>query len=67
MPQEKKAFVLGPGFVGREVIDLLQGKGYSITTIVRRAEVVDDFTKDGKAIRVIQYSFMNRAFQLIFP
>ncbi|KAI9662941.1 MAG: hypothetical protein M1821_007988 [Bathelium mastoideum] len=52
MAENKKAFVLGPGFVGREVIDLLRHEGYSVTTIVRRDSAKEEFAKDGvKAVK----------------
>ena len=43
----RKAFVLGPGFVGREVIDRLLGDGYQVTTIVRRESAGEELTKAG--------------------
>jgi len=45
----KKAFIVGPGFVGREIIDLLRAEGkYAITTLVRREAAAAEFQKDGK-------------------
>lgn len=42
-------FILGPGYVGREVTDLLLAEGkYSITTIVRREDAAKQLERDGK-------------------
>ncbi|KAF2761471.1 NAD(P)-binding protein [Pseudovirgaria hyperparasitica] len=42
----KKAFVLGPGYVGREIIDLLKSEGkYAITTMVRRDAAAKEFSR----------------------
>ncbi|KID96023.1 NAD dependent epimerase/dehydratase family protein, partial [Metarhizium majus ARSEF 297] len=45
---KSQVFVLGPGYVGREIIDLLLSQGqYEITTLVRREAAVEEFEKDG--------------------
>ncbi|QLI67657.1 uncharacterized protein G6M90_00g032670 [Metarhizium brunneum] len=45
---KSQVFVLGPGYVGREIIDLLLSEGqYEITTLVRREAAVEEFEKDG--------------------
>ncbi|KJK81403.1 hypothetical protein H634G_02661 [Metarhizium anisopliae BRIP 53293] len=45
---KSQVFVLGPGYVGREIIDLLLSEGqYEITTLVRRQAAVEEFEKDG--------------------
>lgn len=41
-------FLIGPGFIGLEVIDLLLQNGYAVTALVRR----DDAAKDLKAMGV---------------
>lgn len=42
-----KAFVLGPGFVGREIIDRLLDEGHEVTTLVRRDSAKSEFEKAG--------------------
>ncbi|KAK2609184.1 hypothetical protein QQS21_002266 [Conoideocrella luteorostrata] len=43
-----KVFVVGPGYVGREIIDLLRADGnYEITTLVRREAAAKEFEQDG--------------------
>lgn len=45
---KSQVFVLGPGYVGREIVDLLLSEGqYEITTLVRREAAVEEFEKDG--------------------
>lgn len=45
-----KVFVVGPGYVGREIIDLLRAEGkYDITTLVRREAAAKEFQQDGMA------------------
>lgn len=44
-----KVFVVGPGYVGREIIDLLLAEGkYEVTTLVRREAAAKEFEQDGK-------------------
>jgi nucleoside-diphosphate-sugar epimerase len=40
-------FLLGPGFIGGEIIDLLLTTDYNVTTLVRRESAVADFAKLG--------------------
>jgi nucleoside-diphosphate-sugar epimerase len=40
-------FLIGPGYIGREVIDRLLEHGYKVTTLVRRKEAVQELEKDG--------------------
>ncbi|EFY85434.1 NAD dependent epimerase/dehydratase family protein [Metarhizium acridum CQMa 102] len=45
---KSQVFVVGPGYVGREIIDLLLSEGqYEITTLVRREAALEEFEKDG--------------------
>lgn len=44
-----KVFFVGPGYVGREIIDLLLAEGkYEITALVRRKEAAKELEQDGK-------------------
>lgn len=44
-----QVFVVGPGYVGREIIDLLLTEGrYEITALVRREAAAKDLENDGK-------------------
>lgn len=40
-------FLIGPGFIGGEVVDLLLTTNYNVTTLVRRESAVADFAKIG--------------------
>ncbi|TQS32198.1 hypothetical protein Golomagni_07491, partial [Golovinomyces magnicellulatus] len=43
-----QVFVVGPGYVGREIIDLLRAEGkYNIVTLVRREAAAKEFEADG--------------------
>lgn len=44
----RKVFVLGPGFVGREVIDRLLKEDLRVTTLVRRKEAGEELEAAGK-------------------
>lgn len=45
-----KVLVVGPGFVGREIIDLLLAESkYEVTALVRREAALEDLGEDGKA------------------
>lgn len=44
----RKVFVLGPGYVGREVIDGLLKEDFQITTLVRRKEAGEELEAVGK-------------------
>ncbi|KAF2034023.1 NAD(P)-binding protein [Setomelanomma holmii] len=43
----KEVFLIGPGYIGREVIGRLLENGYRITTLVRRKEAVQELERDG--------------------
>lgn len=43
----RSVFLLGPGFIGGEVIDLLLTTKYNVTTLVRRESAVAEFAKIG--------------------
>ncbi|KAJ5334388.1 Phosphatidylethanolamine-binding protein PEBP [Penicillium brevicompactum] len=43
----RSVFLLGPGFIGGEVIDLLLSTKYNVTTLVRRESAVAEFAKIG--------------------
>lgn len=46
----KKVFLVGPGYVGREIIDRLLADGsYEVTTLARREAAAEELRKDGKA------------------
>ncbi|KAK5214174.1 hypothetical protein LTR41_000366 [Exophiala xenobiotica] len=44
---QKNVFLIGPGFIGRNVVDLLLGEGYTVTTLVRRESYAKELQKDG--------------------
>ncbi|KAK4942746.1 hypothetical protein LTR10_017506 [Elasticomyces elasticus] len=43
----KSVFLIGPGFIGRNVVDLLLAEGYNVTTLVRRESQAAELQKDG--------------------
>lgn len=43
----KNVFLIGPGFIGREVLDLLLAEGYSVTTLTRRASYAKELEQSG--------------------
>jgi hypothetical protein len=43
----KEVFLIGPGYIGREVVDRLLENGYKVTTLVRRKEAAQELEKDG--------------------
>ena len=43
----KKVFIVGPGFIGWNIIDMLMPQGYSITGLVRRKEHADSIKASG--------------------
>ncbi|PNS14597.1 UDP-glucuronic acid decarboxylase 1 [Sphaceloma murrayae] len=43
----QNVFLLGPGYIGREVIDRLLENGFKVTTLVRRKDAVPELEKDG--------------------
>jgi nucleoside-diphosphate-sugar epimerase len=46
-PATKKVFIIGPDFIGREVIDRLFENNYSITILIRRLKAADELYNDG--------------------
>jgi nucleoside-diphosphate-sugar epimerase len=47
MENAKKVFLIGPGFIGAEVLDLLVHEGYKVTTLVRREIYSAEISKWG--------------------
>lgn len=47
MSSGKHVFLLGPGFIGREVIDRLQAEFYTVTTLIRREEAAPELNVAG--------------------
>ena len=47
MPNERSVFLLGPGYIGLEVLSLLLQEGYPVTTLVRRQEAREGLEKLG--------------------
>jgi nucleoside-diphosphate-sugar epimerase len=43
----KDVFLIGPGFIGREVLDLLLAEGYRVTTLTRRESYAIELQKSG--------------------
>lgn len=43
----KTVFLIGPGYIGRAVADLLSEHGYSVTTLVRREAAAKELANDG--------------------
>lgn len=43
----KKVFIIGPGFIGWNVLELLVGEGYAVTGLVRRKEHGERIAKSG--------------------
>ena len=46
----KKVFIVGPGFIGWNVLDLLIAEGYSVTGFVRRKEHGEQIKKSGAGV-----------------
>ncbi|KAK5053151.1 hypothetical protein LTR84_002125 [Exophiala bonariae] len=46
-PSGKNVFLIGPGFIGREVLDLLLAEGYSVTTLTRRESYAKELEQSG--------------------
>lgn len=54
---KSNVFVVGPGYVGREIIDLLLAEGqYEITTLVRREAAATELEKNGKIQPLLNWS-----------
>lgn len=47
MSSGKKVFIVGPGFIGWEVLDILIEHGYKVTGMVRRDEHAEGIEKSG--------------------
>lgn len=47
MENAKKVFLIGPGFIGAEVLNLLVNEGYEVTTLVRRETYAAEISKWG--------------------
>jgi nucleoside-diphosphate-sugar epimerase len=43
----EQVFLIGPGYIGREVVDRLLENGYAVTTLVRRQEAAQELGKVG--------------------
>ncbi|KIW15944.1 hypothetical protein PV08_05994 [Exophiala spinifera] len=43
----KNVFLIGPGFIGRNVVDILLSEEYTVTTLVRRESYGAELQKDG--------------------
>lgn len=52
MSTRKKVFIVGAGFIGTEVLDLLHEEGYSITALSRRKEHAAQLEKEFR-VRVV--------------
>lgn len=50
MSTNKTVFIVGPGFIGWNVVDLLIGEGYQVTALVRRKEHADGIKASGAAV-----------------
>ncbi|KAL9108759.1 MAG: hypothetical protein Q9227_006555 [Pyrenula ochraceoflavens] len=53
MSTGKKVFIVGPGFIGWEVLDLLVAEGYAVSALVRREAHAQAIEKDSGASTVI--------------
>jgi nucleoside-diphosphate-sugar epimerase len=47
MSDNKNVFIIGPGFIGWNVLDILASEGYAVTGFVRRKEHGDDIKVSG--------------------
>jgi nucleoside-diphosphate-sugar epimerase len=47
MSSGKSVFIVGPGFIGWNVLDNLVNEGYSVTALVRRPEHANDIRNSG--------------------
>lgn len=47
MGASKKVFIIGPGFIGWNVLELLVGEGYTVTGLVRRDEHAEKIKNSG--------------------
>lgn len=46
----KSVFLIGPGFIGWNVLDLLVAEGYSVTALVRRKEQAEQIQASGAKV-----------------
>ncbi|KAL7623556.1 hypothetical protein AAE478_007239 [Parahypoxylon ruwenzoriense] len=53
MPSGKKVFIVGPGFIGWNVLDLLVKEGYVITGYIRREDHADQLKSSGATDTVL--------------
>lgn len=49
MAPGRNVFLVGPGYIGGEVLEVLSGAGYSVTTLVRRREHGEQLVATGGA------------------
>jgi nucleoside-diphosphate-sugar epimerase len=50
MSSGKSVFIIGPGFIGWNVLDLLVAEGYSVTGLVRRKEHGQQVEESGATV-----------------
>lgn len=50
MATKKKVFIVGPGFIGWNVLDLLVAEGYQVTGFVRRQEHAEGIKASGGSV-----------------
>jgi nucleoside-diphosphate-sugar epimerase len=43
----KQVFIIGPGFIGWNVLELLVGEGYNVSALVRRKEHGEGIARSG--------------------
>jgi nucleoside-diphosphate-sugar epimerase len=53
MSSEKKVFLIGPGLIGADLLELLLDDGYEVTTMVRREEHAAQIREFGTNVKVI--------------
>ncbi len=53
MAAGKQVFIVGPGFIGWNIIDLLVPEGYNICGLVRRKEHADSIGASGATVRTV--------------
>lgn len=52
MASGKDVFLIGPGFIGREIVDLLLAESYNVTTLARREEAAKELEQAGIKARL---------------
>ena len=50
MATNKKVFIVGPGFIGWNILDYLVNEGYQVTGLVRRQEHADGIKASGGSV-----------------